>query len=88
MSHETHQTTAKTILFVEDDEDIRELLLRTFTIETDYQVLALRSDAETIERLPEILTLKPVLFLLNYHLPMMTGLELYDILHAQQEHKT
>lgn len=84
MAQEMQQTTSKTILLVEDDEDIRELLLRTFTIETDYQVLALRSDAETIERLPEILTLKPVLFLLNYRLPTMTGLELYDILHAQR----
>ena len=84
MAQEMHQTTAKTILLVEDDEDIRELLLRTFTIETDYEVLALKSDAETIRRLDEVLNLKPVLFLLNYRLPTMTGLELYDILHAQR----
>lgn len=84
MAQEMHQTPAKTILLVEDDEDIRELLLRTFTIETDYEVLALKSDAETIRRLDEVLTLKPVLFLLNYRLPTMTGLELYDILHAQR----
>ena len=84
MAQEMHQTTAKTILLVEDDEDIRELLLRTFSIETDYEVLALKSGAETIRRLDEVLNLKPVLFLLNYRLPTMTGLELYGILHAQQ----
>jgi CheY-like chemotaxis protein len=83
MTQDMHQSTAKTILLVEDDADIRELLLRTFTIETDYEVLTMRSGAETIERLAEVLTLKPVLFILNYRLPTMTGLELYDILHAQ-----
>lgn len=84
MAQEMHQTTAKTILLVEDDEDIRELLLHAFTIETDYEVLAMKNGAETIRRLDEVFNLKPVLFLLNYRLPTMTGLELYDILHAQR----
>jgi DNA-binding NtrC family response regulator len=59
MAQEIHQATAKTILLVEDEEDIRELLLRAFTLETDYEVMALKSSAETIRRLDEVLNLNP-----------------------------
>jgi DNA-binding NtrC family response regulator len=85
MTQEANQSKANTIVLVEDDEDIRELLLRTITMETEYEVVAMRSDGEMIERLPEVRALKPVLFLLDYRLPTMTGLDLYDLLHTQRD---
>lgn len=85
MIQEGQTTTVQTILLVEDDENIRELLTRYITMETDYEVLSMEGDAEVIERLAEIRAIKPVLFLLDYRLPTMTSLELYDILHKEVE---
>ena len=85
MAQKEQPTSAKTILLVEDDENIRELLTRIITIETDYEVLFMNSDSEVIERLAEVRSIKPILFLLDYQLPTMTSLELYDILHKQKE---
>lgn len=84
MTLEEQPTTPKTILLVEDDEAISELLTHIITMETDYNVLTMSSDAEVITRLAEIQEIKPVLFLLDYQLPTMTSLELYDILHKQK----
>lgn len=84
MTQEADQTTAQTILLVEDDEEIRELLLSTLSMETDYEVLTMSSDAETIQRLAEVRSVKPQLILLDFRLPTMTGLELIDILRKQR----
>lgn len=66
MTQSQQPTSAKTILLVEDDENIRELLTRVITIETDDEVLSMKCDAEVIERLSEVRVIKPVLFLLSY----------------------
>ena len=84
MTQEADQTTAQTILLVEDDKGIRELLLSALSMETDYEVLTMSSDTETIQRLAEVRSVKPQLILLDFRLPTMTGLELIDILHKQR----
>src|SRR5215472_8613866 len=84
MTQEAGQSTAQTILLVEDDEEIRELLLSALSMETDYEVLTMSNDAETIQRLAEVRSVKPQLILLDFRLPTMTGLELYDILRKQR----
>lgn len=80
MTQEADKTTALTILLVEDDKEIRELLLSALSMETDYEVLTMSSDTETMQRLAEVRGAKPQLILLDFRLPTMTGLELIDIL--------
>lgn len=87
MTQEAQQGPAKTILLVEDDDSIRGLLTSVITSETDYQVLPMSSDAEVFQRLDEVRAIKPVLLLLDYRLPTMTGLGVYDHLHALEELK-
>jgi CheY-like chemotaxis protein len=69
----------KTILLVEDDINIGEVLVQAITQETSYlAVLA----ADGFEALKFVENLTPNLFILDYHLPGMDGIELYDKLHA------
>jgi CheY-like chemotaxis protein len=72
----------KTILLVEDDASIGEVLSQAITQETSYMAV-LVSDA--FEALKTIKGIKPNLFILDYHLPRMNGIELYDRLHAMPE---
>jgi CheY-like chemotaxis protein len=71
-------TTSKTILLVEDDVDLSECIVAALEEATPYHVL-LASNG--VEALKIISRLKPDLFLLDYHLPSMDGLELYEHLH-------
>jgi len=72
-------TKAKTVLIVEDDEAIGEFLVEAIQQETPYQVV-LASDG--LQALKMLRTLKPDLFILDYGLPGMNGLEFYDTIHA------
>jgi CheY-like chemotaxis protein len=77
-SQEEHPT-AQTILVVEDDLCIGMLLVEAIHQETPHKAI-LVTDGEQALQLTR--GLKPDLFLLDYHLPSMSGLELYDLLHA------
>ncbi len=69
------QMAAKTILIVEDDTDIGSMLLQVVTYETAYHaILAI----DSLEALNIIKETQPVLFILDYWLPYMNGIELYD----------
>ena len=75
-------TPLKTILLVEDDTNIGEVLVQAIIQETPYfAVLA----ADGFEALRTVQTLKPNLFILDYQLPRMNGIELYDRLHEIEE---
>jgi CheY-like chemotaxis protein len=78
---EGERTTTKTIFVVEDDDFIGELLVAALSEETPYLVV-LALDA--LEALKQVKDHYPDLFILDYHLPHMTGLELYDRLHSMQ----
>lgn len=83
MTHKIeHQVSVKLVLLVEDDVDIGEVLLEIITQETPYQAV-LKTDGQ--EALAAVQSQKPDLFILDYHLPHMTGIELYDKLHAIDE---
>ncbi len=74
----------KTILIVEDDEDLGALLLEalhqeTFYMGINYRTLLAIDGLEALEMIEET---HPDLFLLDYYLPRMNGLDLYDRLHA------
>ncbi|MBV9021352.1 MAG: response regulator [Ktedonobacteraceae bacterium] len=76
--HESPQQEVKTILVVEDDADIGEILLSTFE-EMPYNVIVVGDGSQALKI---VTTIKPHLFLLDYYLPAMNGLQLYDQLHS------
>ena len=73
--------TAKTIFLVEDDEGIGDFLVSAIEQETPYQALLLADGFQTLKAVQDI---KPDLLIVDYHLPRMNGLELYDRLQAQE----
>ena len=81
MALDTNRATEKTILIVEDDTFISEVLVLVITQETPYQPLYVPDAFQALVKMNEV---KPDLFLLDYHLPRMNGIELYDRLHATQ----
>lgn len=76
---------SKTIVVVEDDHYTRNLFKLLLSEETSYTVLPLRNGIETLEAIEEIVKLQPNLFLLDYRLPPMNAISLYDRLHAIKE---
>lgn len=71
--------TVKTILIVEDHAHIGEILVRSLSEETPYKPLVVSGGFEALKVTHEV---KPNLFVLDYHVPGMDGIELYDQLHA------
>lgn len=69
----------KTILIVEDDPSIGEMFVQSLVDEHIYNPVLVISGAQALEVVKD---LTPDLLLLDYHLPSMNGLELYDALHA------
>jgi len=76
------QTAVKTILVVEDDMDIASFLSLALSQETSYHPVVV-TDAE--QALAMVTHTPGDLFLLDYTLPRMSGIELYDQLHAKKE---
>ncbi len=72
---ENTQASIKTILLVEDDTTISELLVQMITQETSHQVLAVPDGPQALELVRNI---KPQLLILDYWLPTIHGIELYD----------
>jgi DNA-binding response OmpR family regulator len=80
----TKAAPSKVILVVEDDDANAEVLMRVLVQETRYLV-HVAPDARVALQLISQIT--PDLFILNYRLPTMTGIELYDALHAHPRFK-
>ncbi len=76
---EQEQQERKKILIVEDDQDIGRLYMELLQTETDC-VVTLAS--EPLQALNVVEEFKPDLFILDYMLPYMDGLELYNRLHT------
>ena len=76
----------KTILVVEDDEELSTLILEALHraekyVGMGYRVLLAGDGLEALEIIRDTL---PDLFLLDYYLPYINGLDLYDRLHAME----
>ena len=84
MSQSNEPTKTTTILVVESDAEIGSLLLKALSQKTSYQVVLL---THSLQALQVVRRIKPDLFILNYHLPQINGVELYDRLHAIKELK-
>lgn len=76
------QTPAKLIFIVEDDPIMKEFLVQALSEETPYLVTAVPNGFEALEVVKDI---TPHLFLFDYLLPGMDGLELYDRLHSRED---
>jgi DNA-binding response OmpR family regulator len=76
------RATPKTILLVEDDPNISSFLVEAIAHETPYQAIV-ASDSNAALKLARHFT--PCLFILDYGLPGMNGIELYDRLSINQE---
>lgn len=79
---EVRQQAFFDIILVEDDRDTCEMLTECIELETPYRVFSLENAEEVLQRLQEISKVPPRLFVLDFRLPGMTGLQLYDHLHA------
>ncbi len=71
-----------TILIVEDDEGTGEFLQQAIDEQTPYQTTVVHDGPQALERARQI---QPCLFLLDYRLPGMNGLEVYDHLQNMEE---
>jgi CheY-like chemotaxis protein len=67
--------TEKTVLIVEDDEDIGLFLVQCIVHETPFRALLVTNGSDALQAMRST---KPNLFLLDYRLPGMNGIELYD----------
>ena len=76
-----NQEQASTILIVEDDVSIGKFLIEAIQQETSYQFVLASDSLQALQIASDI---KPCLLILNYHLPHMDGIELYDRLHEFQ----
>jgi DNA-binding NtrC family response regulator len=80
-----NQTSPHTILAVEDDAALCELLVQLVEQETPFHAVPV-PDAE--QALEAVRTITPSLFILDYQLPGIDGLELSDRLHEIEEFAT
>jgi two-component system response regulator (stage 0 sporulation protein F) len=71
-----------TIMIVEDDADIGIFLRQLIEEETPYQTAVISNVYQALEKAPQI---HPCLMLLDYRLPGINGIELYDLLQDKEE---
>lgn len=77
-------TGVKSVLIVEDDPDIGPFLMESIMLETPYQAMLV---TDGYKALKTIKNLKPNLFILDYRIPHLNGLELYDRIHEMEGFK-
>ena len=75
LSLQNGQRARKTILVVEDDASIGELLALVISQESDCQPVVARTCMQALEVIEEV---KPDLLIIDYYLAKENGLDLYD----------
>ena len=70
-----------TILVIEDDDSIGAFLVEALVQETPYKALLVTDGFQALQIVDKV---QPCLFITDYRLPLMNGLELYDLLKAKQ----
>ena len=78
----TQTLCSSSILIVEDDENVGEFLQQTIDECTPYHTTFVHDGAGALERARQI---QPCLLLLDYKLPGLNGLEIYDRLQSMEE---
>lgn len=79
---DTAHIAVKTILVVEDDVDIGSFIVLAISQETNHYSQLV---TDGFQALKATYDLKPDLLILDYQLPHMNGIELYDELQARKE---
>ena len=74
--------TTYDILLIEDDEATCEMLTECIESQSSYCVWSLSSGEAVLQHLQEIREAAPSLFIIDFLLPGMTGLQLFDHLHS------
>lgn len=74
-----NEATVKTVLVVEDDTGIGSFLVQAISQETPHHAMLVTDGQQAIKA---VISIKPNLFILDYQLPRMNGIELYDHLHT------
>ena len=69
----------KMVMIVEDDDDIGRFIVQAIQQETPYQAVLASNGFQALKMLQ---TLKPDLLILDYSLPGMNGLQVYENVHA------
>src|SRR5579884_2488316 len=72
----------KMIFIVEDDVGVGKMLLSAVALLSSYRAILLSSGLQALELSRRV---KPDLLLLDYRLPDMNGLDLYERLHQEQD---
>lgn len=70
-----HKQATTRILIVEDDEAMCEMLTLAFEQETSFMALAVTTGREALQMAQHM---KPSVLVLDYHLPDIDGITLYD----------
>lgn len=78
----SHTRNSFTILIVEDDAAIGEFLQQLIETETPYTSMVVSDGPHALEAAQRI---RPCLFLLDYRLPGMNGVEIFDRLQTMDE---
>ena len=73
---------SSSILIVEDDENVGEFLQQAINEYTPYQTTVVHDGFDALERARQI---QPCLLLLDYTLPRLNGLEIYDRFQSMEE---
>jgi len=77
-----NHTRVKTILVVEDDADIGAFIVQALTQETPHHPILVADGKQALDVTGKLI---PDLFIIDYLLPQMNGIELYDILQSREE---
>jgi len=83
IQRESKSSSVKTILVVEDDTDIGSFLVQAISQETPHQAMLVTDGFQALKALTNI---RPNLLILDYHLPSMNGIELYDRIQEMNRH--
>ncbi len=75
------------ILLIEDDEATSEMLTECIESESSFRVKSLSSAEDALQHLQEIKEAVPFLFIIDYLLPGMNGLQLFDHLRSLETFK-
>ena len=74
----------KTIMVIDDDQQIRELVELSLKITSGWKVIEATSGQHALEILAEQ---RPDAILLDYHMPEMTGLETLNLIRQTHEYR-
>ena len=81
-SDNSKRNSLQTVMIIEDDVHIGTFLVEAITQETPYHAMLVGNGTDALKTVEN---LKPSLLILDYHLPGINGLDLYDQIHLMPE---